>query len=210
MAENSCIKCAVHKDRDAIGTCAFCGRGFCSYCRTIVEGKTACSACAEKWLGVSHDDIESGFVEGPAAAKNHDATSRSAAVVLLLLSSITYIPLLIHWDKGRSTFIGLLVLAIVSFGFQIALIIRNNALIWWGCFVLWIVDMIVTTIVQINSLDPSGALSLVILLFFFPFAIGILVWISYRSEKLMFGSMAIAVVLAVIIWAILEVPLMHY
>jgi hypothetical protein len=210
MVENSCIKCAVHKDRDAIGTCAFCGRGFCSSCRSIIEGKMACASCTEKQLDVPHADLKSSLEEGPVALKTHDATSRSAAVVLLLLSSITYIPLLIHWDKGRSTFIGLLVLAIVSFGFQIALIVRNNALIWWGCFVLWIVDMIVTTIVQINSLDPSGALSLVILLFFFPFAIGILVWISYRSEKLMFTSMAIAVVLAVIIWAILEVPLMHY
>jgi hypothetical protein len=210
MVENACRKCHEHKDRDAVGTCAFCGRGCCSVCRSIIEGKTACAVCAAKWYDIPQGEIKSSFVEGPAAAKTHDATSRSAAAVLLLLSSLTYIPMLAHWDKGRSTFIGLLVLAIVSFGFQIALIVRNNALIWWGCFVLWIVDMIVTTIVQINSLDPSGALSLVILLFFFPFAIGILVWISYRSEKLMFTSMAIAVVLAVIIWAILEVPLMHY
>jgi hypothetical protein len=207
MVENACRKCAEHKNRDAIGTCAFCGKGFCSYCRTIVEGKMACAVCAEKWLGVPHADVKSSLEEGPVAVKAHDVISRNAAVVLLLLSSITYIPLLVYWDKGRSTFIGLLVLAIVSFGFQIALIIRNNVLIWWGCFVLWIVDMIVTTIVQFYSLDPSGALSLVVLIFFFPFAIGILVWISYRSEKLMFTSMVISVVLSAIIYIILQTAL---
>jgi hypothetical protein len=204
MVENSCVKCAVHKNHDAVGTCAFCGRGFCSVCRSIIEGKMACAGCAEKQLGVSHSDSKSNLEEGPVALKAHDAISRNAAVVLLLLSSITYIPLLANWDEGRSTFIGLLVLAIVSFGFQIALIIRNNALIWWGCFVLWIVDMIVTNIVQFHDWDPSGAFSLVILIFFFPFAIGILVWISYRSEKLMFRSMVITAVLSIVIWAILQ------
>jgi hypothetical protein len=209
MLENSCVKCAAHKDHDAIGTCAFCGRGFCSLCRSTVEGRAACSACAAKWFSIPLGEIKSDFAEGPAVAKPHDIISRNAAVVLLLLSSITYIPLLAHWDKGRSTFIGLLVLAIVSFGFQIALIIRNNALIWWGCFVLWIVDMIVTDVVQFYDWDPSGAFSLIVLIFFFPFSIGILVWISYRSEKLMFRSMAIAAVLSVIIWAILQSALMH-
>ncbi len=209
MVENACRKCAAHKDRDAVGSCSFCGRGFCSVCRSIIEGRAACSACTEKWLSIPQGEIKSSFIGGPTVAKTHDATSRSAAIVLLLLSSLTYIPMLAHWDKGRSTFIGLLVLAIVSFGFQIALIIRNNALIWWGCFVLWIVDMIVTTIVQFYSLDPSGALSLVVLIFFFPFAIGIMVWISYRSEQLMFRAMVISVVLSAIIYIILQTAFTH-
>ena len=210
MAENDCVKCHEHKDRDVVGTCAFCGGGFCSVCRSVIEGRAACAVCAAKWLSIPLGEIKSEFAEGPVVVKSHDAASRSAAVVLMLLCTITYIPLLAHWDKGRSTFIGLLVLAIVSFGFQIALIIRNNALIWWGCFVLWIVDMIVTDIVQFYDWDPSGAFSLVILIFFFPFAIGIMGWISYRSEKLMFRSMAISVVLSVIIWAILQTALTHY
>lgn len=210
MVEISTTKCAVHKDRDAVGTCAFCGRGFCSYCRSVIEGKAACFVCAAAWLSIPKGEIRSNFAEEPAAAKNHDAASRSAAAVLLLLSSITYIPMLVQWDEGRSTFIGLLVLAIVSFGFQAALIVRNNLLIWWGSFVLWIVNMIVANIIQIRSIDPTGMLSLVIMLFFFPFIIGIMVWISYRSEKLMFRSMVIAAVLAVIIWGIMQSAFMHY
>ncbi|MFA5375688.1 MAG: hypothetical protein WC455_08055 [Dehalococcoidia bacterium] len=132
------------------------------------------------------------------------------AVILLLLCFITYIPLLIHWDKGRSTFIGLLVLAVVSFGFQVALIVRNNAWIWWGCFGLWIVDMIVTNIVYFHSLDPSGALSLVVLIFFFPLAMGAMVWINYKNETLVFASVAIGFVLSIIIYAILHIALMNY
>jgi len=207
MVKNTSIKCHEHKDRDAVGTCAFCGRGFCSVCRSIIEGRAACAVCAAKWFSIPLGEIKSEFAEGPVVVKSHDAASRSAAVILLFLCSITYIPILAHWDEGRSTFIGLLVLAIVSFGFQIALIVRNNAFIWWGCFVLWIVDMIVTNIVQIHSWDPSGALSFVILFFFFPFVIGILVWINYRSEALLFASAVISFVLSMIIFVVLHATL---
>ena len=204
MTEYTCKKCHEHKNSDAVGTCAFCGRGFCSVCRSTVEGRAACAVCAAKWYSIPLGEIKSEFAEGPVVVKNHDAASRSMAVILLLLSSITYIPLLVHWDKGRSTFIGLLVLAVVSFGFQSVLIVRNNAWVWWGCFVLWIVDMIVTNIVYFHSMDPSGALSLVILIFFFPLAIGTMVWINYRNEILVLASVAIGFVLAMIIYAILH------
>ena len=208
--ENICRKCATHKDRDAVGSCAFCGRGFCSACRSMIEGKAACSTCIEKRLSIPRVETKSDFLEGPAVRKNHDAISRSAAGLLLFLSSITYIPLLVGWDREQSTFIALLVLAIVSFGFQVALIIRTNAWIWWGCFVLWIVDMIVTNIVQFHVWDPSGAWSLVVLFFFFPFVIGTLVWINYRNEKLMFASAAISFALSMILYAIIHTALMNY
>mgnify|MGYP001765838354 CR=1 FL=1 len=210
MVENSCIKCAVHRDSDAVGTCSQCGRGFCSVCRSVVEGKPACSICAAKWLDIPVDEIKSGFVEGSSVPRNHDVTSRMAAVVLLLLSSITYIPMLANWDKSRSIFVGLLVLAIISFGFQAALIVRNNPWIWWTCFILWIVDMIVMDIVYFHSLEPSGGLSLIILCFFFPFVIGILVWINYRNETLMFASAAVGFALSMIIYAIMHVAFIDY
>lgn len=210
MTENACIKCHEHNNRDAVGTCALCGRGFCDLCRSAVEGRVACSTCAAKWFNIPIGDIKSEFKKGPVTVKSHDGVSRSAVGVLLLLSSITYIPLLAYWDKGSSTYVVLLVLAIISFGFQIALIVRNNIVIWCGCFLLWIVDMIVTTAVQLYYMDPTGALPLVILLFFSPFGIGILVWISYRSEKLMWRSMAITAVLSVVIWGILQSTLVHW
>lgn len=210
MVENACVKCHCHKDRDAVGSCAFCGRGFCDFCRSVVEGRAACFACAERWRSIPRGEIESGFVEGPAVAKPHDATSRSAAIVLLLLCSITYIPMLANWDRGLSTFIALLVLAIVSLCFQAALIIRNNLWVWWICFVLWIVDMIVTNVVYFHSLDPTGVLSLVVLIFYFPFVIGIMVWISYRDENIVGASVVITIVLSIIIYAILHAAFMGY
>jgi hypothetical protein len=210
MVGNACRKCAAHKDRDAVGSCAFCGQGFCSVCRSMVEGRAACSACTEKWLSIPHGEVKSDFVGGPIVRKSHDTASRSAAVVLLLLCSITYIPMLAHWDKGLSTFIALLLLAIVSFGFQAALIVRNNLWVWWVCFVLWIIDMIVTNIVYFHSLDPSGALSLVVLVFFFPLVMGAMVWINYRNETLVFASVAVGFVLSIIIYALLHVAFMGY
>jgi hypothetical protein len=210
MVENACRKCAAHKDSDAVGTCAFCGRGFCSVCRSVVEGRASCSACAAKWYGIPLGEIKSEFAEGPAVGKHHDVTSRSAAIVLLLLSSITYIPMLAQWDKGLSTFIGLLLLAIVSFGFQAALIVRNSLWVWWICFVLWIIDMIVTNVVYFHSLDSTGMLSLVVLIFYFPFAIAILVWINYRDEKIVGAAIAITSVLSIIIYSIIHVAFMGY
>ena len=182
MAENVCIKCHEHKGKDAIGTCALCGHGYCSVCRSFIEGRAACSVCAAKFYNIPLGQIKTELAEGPVTGITQDTISRGTAVVLLLLCTVTYIPLLVHWDKGRSTFIGLLILAIVSIGFQVALILRNNAWVWWGCFLLWIVDMVVTNIVYFHSLEPSGALSLIVLFFFFPFVIGALVWINYRSE----------------------------
>jgi hypothetical protein len=45
------MKCAAHPDVDAVGVCVNCGRAVCSACRTMVDGKTYCPACA---TGVSN------------------------------------------------------------------------------------------------------------------------------------------------------------
>jgi zinc-ribbon domain len=40
------VKCAIHPDVDAVGVCISCGKAVCSKCRTVVGGKTYCTACA--------------------------------------------------------------------------------------------------------------------------------------------------------------------
>ncbi len=40
------MKCSTHPDVDAVGVCVNCGRAVCSRCRTVVDGKTYCPACA--------------------------------------------------------------------------------------------------------------------------------------------------------------------
>ena len=42
------MKCGNHPERDAVGTCARCGTGVCTYCQTAVEGKVYCPSCVEK------------------------------------------------------------------------------------------------------------------------------------------------------------------
>lgn len=209
MVEISTTKCALHKDRDAIGTCAFCGDGYCLYCRSIVEGKSACSACAAKWYGISPIGTNLGSANAPALARTTDNASRTASAVLLFLFSATYVPLLVHLDKSRSIFIGVLVLAVISLVFQAALIVRNSLWVWWICLVLWIADMAVMNILFFDSLDPTGAFSLVILIFFFPIAISILVWINYRSKEIVSAALAITAVLSIIIYTFVHNALIN-
>jgi len=39
------LRCSYHQDREAIGTCARCGRGVCDECHVTVNGKNVCKAC---------------------------------------------------------------------------------------------------------------------------------------------------------------------
>ena len=42
------MKCYVHPDIEAVGTCMNCGRAVCSDCSLDIAGKMTCKACAEK------------------------------------------------------------------------------------------------------------------------------------------------------------------
>ncbi len=42
------MKCYVHPDVEAIGTCTSCGKAICSTCSMEVGGKLVCKPCAEK------------------------------------------------------------------------------------------------------------------------------------------------------------------
>ncbi|MDD4895001.1 MAG: NINE protein, partial [Candidatus Omnitrophica bacterium] len=41
------MKCAVHPEREAIGTCVECGLAFCEECRVGVGNKNYCKKCVE-------------------------------------------------------------------------------------------------------------------------------------------------------------------
>ncbi|HMK48291.1 MAG TPA: hypothetical protein VK436_16830 [Methanocella sp.] len=45
------MKCCNHSDRDAITTCATCGRPICSICELYIGGKSLCEECAGKSMG---------------------------------------------------------------------------------------------------------------------------------------------------------------
>lgn len=42
------MKCYVHPEVEAVGTCTNCGRAVCSDCAMDIAGKMTCKACAEK------------------------------------------------------------------------------------------------------------------------------------------------------------------
>ena len=42
------MKCYVHQDVEAVGTCTNCGKAVCSDCAMNIAGKTTCKSCAEK------------------------------------------------------------------------------------------------------------------------------------------------------------------
>jgi MFS family permease len=41
------MRCDVHPDSDAVGTCAYCGRGVCDQCKVRVNEKVHCKVCVE-------------------------------------------------------------------------------------------------------------------------------------------------------------------
>ena len=42
------MKCYVHPDVDAVGTCSNCGKFVCSSCAVDYKGKVTCKSCVEK------------------------------------------------------------------------------------------------------------------------------------------------------------------
>jgi len=41
------MKCSIHLEREAIGTCVECGIAFCEECRVIINNKNYCKKCVE-------------------------------------------------------------------------------------------------------------------------------------------------------------------
>lgn len=44
------MKCYIHEEREATGTCTECGNFICSDCEVTVDGKKVCKKCVEKGL----------------------------------------------------------------------------------------------------------------------------------------------------------------
>jgi hypothetical protein len=57
------MKCYVHPDVDAVGTCANCGKFVCSSCAVDYQGKVTCKSCIEK-MASSSGAAASGPVAG--------------------------------------------------------------------------------------------------------------------------------------------------
>jgi TM2 domain-containing membrane protein YozV len=74
------MKCYVHPDVEAIGTCTSCGKAICSTCSMEVGGKLVCKPCAEK--------IAAQCVTAQAASKKEPALALLLSLVGGLVSGL--------------------------------------------------------------------------------------------------------------------------
>jgi hypothetical protein len=128
----------------------------------VLLGKTYCPQCLLAILDQDTADKTASDIE----TSSSPAKSKAAAILLIILGALTYLPLLITWDGSSAYFVALLVLAVVSFGFQLSLVIRNTWLAWWGCTISWIVNIVIVAVLFLHSIDPSGILPVIAIIFF--------------------------------------------
>ncbi len=52
------MKCYVHPEADAVGTCVACGKFICAECNTEISGRNHCKSCVSKVVEESQKKIE--------------------------------------------------------------------------------------------------------------------------------------------------------
>ena len=145
------MQCEYHPDREAIWMCDDCGKCICKDCVFASGGKIYCPDCFSLHsMGKPAD--------GEVAKGGRKERSRIAAVLLILLSALTYLPLLLTWDGESTYFMALLAVAIVSFFFQASLAVKRTGWAWWGGAISWLVAILVVVVAYAYSVDPSGML----------------------------------------------------
>lgn len=155
------MNCEYHPDREAIWICDDCGKCICKDCVFASGGKIYCPDCFPLHsMGEPADDDTAKVVR--ASRKDR---SRVAAILLILLSALTYLPLLLTWDGESSYFMALLGVAIVSFFFQASLAVERTGWAWWGSAISWVVDILVVIIYYAFTVDPSGILAAIAVIF---------------------------------------------
>jgi len=151
------MKCEYHPDREAIWMCDDCGKCICKDCSLACSGKIYCPQCFPfHSMAEPVDDDTARIARGRRKER-----SRLSAVFLILLSALTYLPLLLTWDGESSYFIALLAVAIVSFFFQASLAVKRTGWAWWGSAISWLVDILIVVVYHTYSVDPTGALAAV-------------------------------------------------
>jgi len=76
------MKCSEHPEREAIGVCVVCGRGLCTYCKTIINNRFCCPFCAEKNVSNTNKG------ETPISLEHETKPIKGVGVVALLICGI--------------------------------------------------------------------------------------------------------------------------
>ena len=107
------MKCAEHREKDAIGACVSCGRGICEDCTINLAGKNYCQDCADELVQENNNTEQ----------KHHHRSQTEIKSPILALVLSVIIPGLGHFYLGKiEKGVILLVAAIIS-AFLILLII---------------------------------------------------------------------------------------
>jgi len=146
------MKCAYHPDREAVATCVVCGKHICDYCVAVMYGKKYCPHCFP--MHPMPEPVDEDTARAIKAAGAHKP--RAAAVLLMALCAVTYIPILVFMDPASPYFTALIAVTVVSFALQISLFVRMTLWAWWGSTITWLVDIVIVIVAQAYSIDPSG------------------------------------------------------
>ena len=146
------MKCEYHPDREAVGNCVTCGRPICDYCVAVMYGEKYCPHCFP--MHQMPEPMDEDTARAIKAAGAHKP--RSAAVLLMALCAVTYIPILVFMDPASPYFTVLLVVTVVSFALQISLFVRMTWWAWWGSIATLFVDIVIVIVAQAYAADPSG------------------------------------------------------
>ncbi|WBW99141.1 TM2 domain-containing protein [Oceanirhabdus sp. W0125-5] len=56
--ERNSLRCYIHNNRDAVGTCVGCGNFICTDCRVTINGKNYCEICVQELVNSKDKRIE--------------------------------------------------------------------------------------------------------------------------------------------------------
>ncbi len=172
------MKCAIHSDREAVGTCGSCGRLVCPECKASIGGQEYCNSCVQIRLKAGEWPGKAGNTSGAGVNVTIPPEVKGWNWGAFLLTWI--------WGVGNNVWISLIALLgflpyigwIVSLTMRIILGIRGNewawqykrwdsiehfkktqrTWMWWGVsfLILWVL-LVFSVILLLISLYKIGA-----------------------------------------------------
>lgn len=84
------MKCYIHQDIDAVGTCTNCGKTVCQVCASEVDGKVVCKQCVEKIAGQAQAQTQASS-STPGAAPVRPLKEPFLALALAFIGTIIFV-----------------------------------------------------------------------------------------------------------------------